>query len=397
MQNVKLQMGTRNQEDQEKSLRVTMAENAWEKRRIYRLRYRVYVEEMDRQLVSADHKNRLVSDELDEWGVLLSAQIKSEMIGTVRLNIGTTDNFLPELVEMFHMYRFQMFYKKYNCEPKFGFSSKYVVARKYRRSQAAFLVIGKSYELCRNEGGVQFSFAGCNPYMIPLYEKMGFQRFTKNVEVPEYGCMVPLVVMPEGENHLRAVGSPFLRDARKRSNDEAAARWFKEEFPSAGYFVNSRLVGEDELWLILYEKLGQSPLIAMPVLTGLTQEEAKKFLHIGVIHRYSKGERIFIPGDFCHEMHILISGGLIVSDPAHNLPLETACIKPGDLCGRVTLLDSGRQTAGATAISDVELFIVSGMTFMAFSRSHPLIAQKVLANIGVTADLDKKQKQLVLR
>ena len=385
------QKSAKNEEEGKLCLKVAIAESEGEKQRIYRLRYRVYVEELHRRLVSVDHKNRLVFDVLDDWGRLLYAQIGTEMVGTVRLNIGTIDSFAPELVEMFQMHKFQMFYKKYKRQPKFSFSSKYVVARKYRRSQAAFLVIGKSYELCRREGGVQFSFAGCNPYMIPLYEKMGFQRFGENVEVPEYGCMVPLVVMPEGENHLRAVGSPFLRDARKRSNDETAARWFMQEFPAAGCFVNSRLVTEDELWLILCEKLGQSPRQAMPVLAGLTEEEAKKFLHIGVIHRYSKGERIFSPGDFAHEIHILLSGTLVISSPARNHPLETICIKPGDFCGRAALLESGEQTAEATAMTDVELFIVSGMAFMAFSCSQPAIARKVRDNIGLTAEKDEKQ------
>ncbi len=381
------------EKDEEKSLKVAIAESERDKKSIYRLRYRVYVEEMGRQIASADHKQRLVIDDLDAWGFLVYVKLGPKIIGTIRNNLGGQDAFSPALVQMFSMDKFTSFNRGKQGQ-KFCFTSKYVVVPDYRRTSAAYMLVAGSYEFWRDEGKIQFVFAGCNPSMVPLYERLGFRRFTNNVEIPEYGCMVPLVWLVEDEAHMRAVGSPFYRNARKRRNDQSAADWFVREFPTAARFVNSRLVSADGIWRIVGERLGRSPLQAVPVLTGLTEEEAKKFLHIGLIHRYNEGEKIINPGDYAHEMHILLSGNLIISSPTHNHPLETLRIKPGDFCGRVALLESGDQTSEATAATDVELFIVSGMAFTAFLRSHPVVAQKVLHNIGVMTDTVKERKRL---
>lgn len=381
MRTAKAKVNLQNEGSVDKNVKVAVAKNAREKLRIYRLRYQVYVEEMGRQLSSADHKNRLVVDDLDESAFLVYVQKDKKVVGTIRNNIYAMEQFPPELIRMFRMDIFRTF-NNGHCNQKFCFTSKYVVKEVFRRSPVAYMLVAGSYEFWRDAGEVQFVFAGCNPYMVPLYERLGFRRFAENVVIPEYGCMVPLVWLVEDESHMRAVGSPFYRNARKRKNDQAAARWFEQKFPEVARFVNSRLVSKDELWLILQEKLGKSPQQAMSVLKGLSEQEAKTFVHIGIIHLYKRGERILTPGDFCNEINILLTGTLEVSDPAINNPLDTASIKSGGLCGRIALIKRAEQTVLATARTEVELFIISGMAFEAFSRSHPIIAKKILQNIG---------------
>ena len=363
----------------DKSIKVLIAASEQEKLRIYRLRYQIYVEEMGRELPSADHKNRLVFDEFDEKGFLVYAQSGSEVIGTVRLNIGTTGEFSPQLVRMFHMDVFQEFSNGQHKQ-KLGFSSKYLVDSAYRRSQAAYLVGVQLYEIYRSEE-VQFCFAGCNPYMIPLYERIGFRRFADNFDIPEYGCMVPLVWILEDESHMRTVCSPFLRNARRHRNNPAAANWFLKEFPTASRFINSRLINEDELWLILKQKLGQSPLLVISVLTGLTETEAKKFVHIGIIHMYKKGDQIIAPDDLCHEMNILLLGRLEVNNPALGNPNDTVIISPGCLFGRVALSKIEKQIVHVVAVTEVEYLVISGMAFETFSHQHPTVASKIMNNI----------------
>lgn len=381
MKNMVSRVEPQSMENANQRVKIAIAESEQERQRIYRLRYQVYVEEMGRKLASADHKNRLVSDEFDETGFLVYAQIGSEIIGTIRNNISTPDEFSPELFQMFHMDVFRTF-DNGQRKREFCFTSKYVVSTAYRRSPAAYMLVAGSYEFWRDQREVQFVFGGGNPHMIPLYERLGFRRFADNVNIPDYGCMVPLVWLVEDESHMRAVGSPFYRNARKRRNDPAAANWFVKEFPAAARFINSRLVSEDELWLILQEKLGRTPRQAIPVLEGLTEEEAKKFLHIGVVHLFKPGERFIAPGDFCHEMNILLKGRLTINNPAINNPLDTTRIKPGNFCGRVALLESGIQDVQATAVTEVELLVISGMVFEAFCSSHPKIAEKILLNLG---------------
>lgn len=371
-----------------------IAESEQEKMRVYRLRYQVYVEEMGRRLKSADHKNRLVVDEFDKSGFVVYARVGSETIGTIRVNVGTADQFSPDIVRMFCMDVFQIFAVG-RKKQKLYFTSKYLVASPYRKSTIASMIVAWSYGFWRDKGEAQFCFAGCNPYMIPLYERLGFRRFAGNVNIPEYGCMVPLVLVLEDEKHLRAVNSPFYRKARKCKNNPAAAEWFAKHFPAVARFINSSLINKDELWLVLQAKLGQSPLLAIPVLAGLTEEEAKDFVRIGVVHHYKKGESVISPGDYCHEMNILLDGILEVSNPNRNNRFDTIYIKPGNLCGRVSLVEKTEHIVQATVLSDAELLIISGMAFEAFSHNHPIIADKVMDNVRAAETMGYKKPEVI--
>jgi hypothetical protein len=276
------------------------------------------------------------------------------------------------------MNRFK-FLKKGEIGQNLGFSSKLVVAPAYRKSQAAYLAVAQLYEIYRDYQ-VQFSFAGCNPYMIPLYEHMGFRRYADNFTVPEYGCMVPLVWLMEDIAHFRDVRSPFYRNARRRENDPTATHWFLKEFPAAARFINSRLVSEHELWSFLKRRFDRSPEQAIPALAGLTEEEAKKFAHMGIIHRCTKGERVIAPGDISHELNILLSGALAVSDALTDKRPGALTVNPGGLFGQVALSAMQKQTVHVTAVTDAEYLLIPGTAFERFRHNYPALADKIIRN-----------------
>jgi CRP-like cAMP-binding protein len=122
-------------------------------------------------------------------------------------------------------------------------------------------------------------------------------------------------------------------------------------------------------------------------LGGLTEQEAKKLVHIGVVHMYKKGERIITSGEFCHELNILVTGILEVSNPAVDNPLDTLYVKPGGLFGQVALSGTKKQTVNVMALTEVEVLVISSMAFAAFSHNHPVIAHKVIQNIDSRADI----------
>src|ERR1700730_11771655 len=51
---------------------------------VFQLRYRVYVEEMDKPLASANHLEKTVRDELDEHAVIFFVEAAGKVVATVR-------------------------------------------------------------------------------------------------------------------------------------------------------------------------------------------------------------------------------------------------------------------------------------------------------------------------
>jgi predicted GNAT family N-acyltransferase len=360
------------------AIEVYVTTSASDKYQIYRLRYQVYIEELGRKIASADDENGLLYDGLDESSNLVCAKIGSEVVGSVRVNIGKAKDFSLDLVSTLLMNKFQEFHKG---QHNLCFASKYVVSPAYRKTQVGHLLLEYLDNFCRKHQ-VQFNLAGCNPYLITFYEKVGYRRFTNQFTVPEYGCMVPLVWIIEDARHLYEVRSPYFDNACKGNNNSAAADWFRRAFPQAAHFVNSRLVSEDALWAILREKVGCSPMQAIPVLDGLSEKEAKNFVNIGVIHACKKGDRIISVGDRCYEMNILLKGRLEVNTiGAGGLSVKDT-ITVGQLFGKVALFAIEEQVVNIIAVTAGEYLIIPGTVFEKYRHNHSVIADKIMQNMN---------------
>jgi len=358
-----------------------------EKMEIYRLRYQIYAEEIFHPLVSIDHSKKIIYDELDKWGLLLYVKAGTELIGTLRINIGQLADFPSTLVQEFSLDRFQRFYKEKNNQ-NFGYVSKGMISPLYRGTPAHRLLAQKSYELyCKKK--VQFSFGDCNFHLIPFHEHYGYRRFTRNWANTDYGLQIPFVLLVDDIEHLRAVGSPLLHKAIARGEvNRQVIDWFHSEFPEVASVINSHLVTEEGLWACLSHRLGCSPNNAIPVLYGLSEREAKKFLHLcGVIIQCHAGDPIVTCGDSGNELNILLSGKVQSSGKDH--------IVPGQHFGEIGLVDRTKHISNITAITDTEIVVLSCHYFQKLRRSCPEIANKVLHNL-TTITQDKKENYNII-
>ena len=334
-------MKNRRKEESQKPLIVGIAATAKEKKAIYAFRYRVYVEEMSRQLKPIGNDQELLYDEMDEWSFLVYVKAGSEIVGAGRVNIGSIGDFPLGLVKELSLDRFQKFYEG-KKDQKFALSTKVMVAPDYRNSQVLYFIIAKGYELyCKHK--VQFSFGGCNMYLLRLYEGIGLRRFGRNFIDPGYGLITPIVWLVDDVEHMRKLHSPFYRLARKREEvNKQVVDWFFTEFPEASNVINSQLVTEEELWAALSARLGNSPDKAIPILQGLSEADAIKFLHeCGIVDQCHAGDRITTSGDPSNELNILLSGELHtsnLSEPGANR------ILPGQHFGAVGLVDHASHT-----------------------------------------------------
>jgi len=202
---------------------VSIARTAAERRALYEFRYQVYIEEMGKPYSHADHERKQLSDALDDKATLLYASKDGRIIGTVRINWGDDRTAFRAFTESCGLADFQ-------CFPagSFSFCSRLMVHRDYRYSAIAAALATRAYETGRGRS-TQFNFVHCAPRLLPLFERMGFRQYKDHFDDPEVGEQIPLVLVIEDIDHLRASRSPFLGTALTRRNSRQAALWFSQQ------------------------------------------------------------------------------------------------------------------------------------------------------------------------
>lgn len=358
----------------EEPIRIGIATTPEEKREVYRFRYSIYAEEIGYDL-AYDNENKLLYDELDDWAILLTAHIGSILIGTARVNIGRISDFSSDLVQTYRMAKFRKFYNEED-DPCFTVISRGMITRRYRSSVAMYLLIAKMYELSCNYQ-VKFSFLNCNFHLISFYEHYGQIRIDKNTLDPnDKSSLTSMVMLIDDVEHLRAVGSPLFRIARKRTalNNKVADWFYSEFFHEIKTNVNSRLVTEDELWVIMFRYFDNMPTQKISLLNGLSISEVKLFLHScsSIVHCHI-GDRITSCGNISQELIILLSG------KAHSS--QKGMILPGEYCGDNGLADLTKHVSTVIALDDLDILVLSYYNFSSFRKRRPDIARKILSNL----------------
>jgi len=362
----------------ENSITIGTATTLAEKREIYHLRYQIYVEEMSKHLEEVDYGNQILYDEMDEWAYLVYAKIGSELIGTIRINIGTLADFPREVAEFLSLDTFQNSNAK-NDNYNYAYASKLMVAAAHRSSPVLYLLIARGYELFYHNQA-QFAFCLCHPHLLRLYEQIGFHRYEKNFFYPGHGLLVPIVLVVNDLQYLRMVRSPLFRIARKREAvNTHAVEWFHAKFTKHSHIINSQLVTEEELCSILCTRLDCPPTEVITILRDLSVPEVKKFLHrCGVLVQCAAGDIITTQGDISYAYNILISGRL--ESLTFQRPVKKYAL-PGQHFGANGLTEHNKHTEDIIAIDSVEILVLSGMAFQKFFHSHPDIAHKIVQNI----------------
>lgn len=360
------------------SIEICVAKTPAEKREIYHFRYQIYVEEMSKHLAEADHNNKLLYDELDEWAILLYAKIGTKIIATYRINIGTMADFPQEVIKFLALDTLS------NCviehgSPKFAYATKVMVTPAHRSSPALYLLMAKCYEICCYEQA-QFLLGACNFHLLRLYEQLGFRRYYKNFLYPGYGLLVPLVMLIDDIQHLRKLRSPLFRIARKRQSvNTSVVKWFDTVFTSNSSIINSQLTTEEDFWSILCKRLHGLPSAGITLLQDLSETEAKKLLHnCGILVQCAPDDIITFQGDVSYTYNILISGRL--KSLTFRRPSKEYST-PGQHFGANGLTEQNTHTESIVVTSSAEILVLSGTAFQKFYRSHPEIAHKIVKSI----------------
>lgn len=350
-------------------VKITDARTKLEKQAIYRFRYQIYVQEMGRNIPDADFNKKRIMDDMDSWSYLIYAELDGRIVGTARITIGKAGDFSNELNRIFRLDEFGQFDPR---SKNICFATKLMVDPSLRKTPLFFRLMARIYEIMR-EQNIQFSFGGCNPYLVPMYEQMGYRQFSPGFQDPGYGFVLPVLFVTEDVEHLTAVRSPYLRIARKLANSPAAKQWMQDNLPDVLNYPVGQLADEQRHWDYVAERIG-TPLTTLPVLRNLTREEAEKFLQVATPFECGERQGFICVGDTCNELNLLIAGEMRITD-ASGLSWRA---DPGEIVGSVGLFGQTHHDINAIAISDCEILAISRFPFEKLLRAHPDLAENLI-------------------
>jgi predicted GNAT family N-acyltransferase len=203
--------------------RCSMVSGASEMEKIYRLRYRIYIEELKKNLPWADHARKRLTDPHDTGAVHFAVRrLGGEPVGCVRLHLGAA---IPgELLELMQI-RDLVARDGYRC----GYVSKLMVDRSLRGKGASLLMMMHMIEHGAPAGG-EYALFHCNPKLCRLYERYGFRRFGKPFEMAHVGTQICMINLFGDADHFLRVNSPLAEHVERFRLPECRLQALRELF-----------------------------------------------------------------------------------------------------------------------------------------------------------------------
>src|SRR5438094_5964419 len=208
---------------------VTIATTDAEKEEIYRLRYEVYIEEMDgaRRHTEANAAERRFRDELDDHAVQFYARQDGKILGCARLNLRRDGPW--ECEDRFELEKFAPAYPT-----QIAIASRFALHPAARGSVAMKQL---SYAMAEflQEHEQRFCFLDCHPKLLPLYTRLGFRIYKSGFKHPKYTYVIPMVLVFGDVEYLERVNSPFVPIFRRYPQTTEWRDLLLKNFPAAAH------------------------------------------------------------------------------------------------------------------------------------------------------------------
>ena len=189
---------------------------------LFRFRYSVYVEEMDRVQRYADHEAKTIIDPLDEIARQAAAFVPAEnsvdasgqgrkaekIVGCLRAN-DVRDCDIGEYEQFYDI-------DKLSAEErdKVMICTRLMVAERYRRTTLPLKLMVAHYEDALDHK-ISTAFLDCNDHLQGFFGKFGFKHLGRKMH-PEYGDVHIMRLDLEDAEHLEKIRSPYWPYLRRR-------------------------------------------------------------------------------------------------------------------------------------------------------------------------------------
>nr|WP_308129531.1 Crp/Fnr family transcriptional regulator [Actinoplanes polyasparticus] len=124
-------------------------------------------------------------------------------------------------------------------------------------------------------------------------------------------------------------------------------------------------------------------LAGVEIFSGLEPAAHQQIIAVATPRSYRKGETLFFEHDPGESLIILRRGAVAIfrTAPTGERRVLTV-VRPPDVIGEVSLLDSSARSASAEAIEDSQTLSLSRSAFFDLIRAHPRILDAVMRSVG---------------
>jgi len=354
------------------SLQVRETVNAEQRQKILKFREQIVVDELGVSPLPTADRQHLEEIARDEAARHLFLTAGNKIAGSLRLY---TSEMIAPSRDMITNYGLNAFI---DFEPEdISFTDHMAIAKRWRDGKVPALLMAAAFKLARN-GGAQFNFTYCPPALVGLYEKIGYRSYIEQYVETGEGLQVPMVMVMDDIDHLRAVNSPFARLITSKTTTPGIANWFRNAFPDAADRPVKALRDEDKLWGYLTKQLHQNPLHGVPLFDALSYNEARQFVKNATTLILRSGDRLARAGDTAFEAFVVLSGNVEIRDRDGSV---LARFDRGSTVGEIAYLAAMPRTADIVVTQDAEVLVLTQEMFRKTIDSEPAIASKILFNL----------------
>ncbi|MCB1043548.1 MAG: cyclic nucleotide-binding domain-containing protein [Acidobacteria bacterium] len=352
---------------------IRVVETEAERDKLYRFRYRIYVDE-EKFTRNADHAQNWLKDDYDDVATSFAIFDGDEVVGSLRLLFMDSVADLQPFIEKFRMAQaLDAFGASAICT-----TSRFMVDPILRNGKLIFKLMRNAYVHCLQRGA-RLNFGDCSPHLIPFYEHMGYRRYTTGFNDSSFGYKIPILMLFRDHQFLSSVRSLLLRMAEQEADDQEARSWFEQTYPDYKD-VRSAVFMEDAAFLdLLNERLAMDPVHHLSLLHDLEPQEAERFLSEATIFPVKPGDSIIRRGDVDASVFVQLKGLAHVLGEG-SAPL--AIVGAGDTFGEIGFLTASPRTAHVMAQTPGEVLVLRAEFLNRFIKREPTIAAKILLNLA---------------
>lgn len=332
---------------------------------VQRLRYTVYVEEMQRYQSHAEPTERRLAEPEDEHSWICYARDRGEVVAATRMTWGG-DGFSDRQIEQ---YQLGPFLQELPAE-LIGVGERNVVLVAYRGTGVLDQLLAYTHQ-ATDISKLRVVFGCCEPHLLPMYLKMGQRTYAdRNINSAEAGYLIPLVAFLPDVEALRGLGMTTPPDALPECVQKVLDR-----SPSAR---TEALSSPTDYWQEIRRTLDELDAKRISVFDSLTENEVARCVARSSIIQCAAGDRVVKRGGSARNMFVVLRGTLEVIDGDTIINV----LDQGDVFGEIGFLLERPRSFDVEAATDASILSLSEGALRTLIADDAETAAKFLLNLS---------------
>ncbi len=348
-----------------------------EREAVYRFRYRVYVEELHRELGGVDHERRMVRDSEDDQPYTHHFYVGSldAIEGVVRVRVWGPGEMPEAFAKKLSMHLFGPAQARLRTSE----IGRFMIDPRRRGSLVLPSMARHTYEFLAGEAKVDLSFCYSRPGMVDYYRRLGSRPYGADLFEESEGMEVPLVSVLSDHAYYRQVGSPMAPWIKKYFGPGKRAQVDTRDF--AHLFdddVQRVITDRRTVWSEFSTALHAAPSEGK-FLDGIPEDTLRRLMKSGCILDVPEGKLITREGHKERELYIVLSGQVEVFRGDQVI----ATLGSGEVFGEMAFFRyEGTRWASVRATRASRIVALRRKWIDDLGRSDPNGARAILFNLA---------------